>query len=117
MINLLKKLLKKRENDWYVHSENEHYDLRSIPDFSKESPIKDYKITYYYRYCPIYKKLQKQNISGTWNDLNMNNFMTAMARNGGLNKSTDRLDRLLNFIEEIDKAYERDQKINKIIKK
>ena len=104
MIEFIKKLFTKEVPQWSEFREEEHYDLRSMPDLSPSSPIKDFKMTYIYRYCPVYRKLQKRNMfSNNWIDISVYQY-------------TNLSKEIQEFIYLTDKSYQRQEKINKLIK-
>ncbi len=100
-LNKILNIFKKEENEWYEFNQLNEYDLSRMPDLSKDSPIKSFKLTTYYRYCPVYKKLQKSRTRKNWVDL----------------KDYIDNDELMNFISLTNKIYERDKKINYILNK
>ena len=93
---------KKKENEWYGFNQINEYDLSGMPDLSKDSPLRTFKMTTYYRYCPVYKKLQTSRSRVNWTD------STEGVK--AYNKE------LINFINATNKTYEREQKINSILK-
>lgn len=104
MIDFIKKLFIKEEAQWNEFREEKHHDLRAIPDLSPTSPIKDFKLVHIYRYCPVYRKLQKGNMfSSNWIDISVYQY-------------TNLSEEIQEFIYLTDKSYQRDQKINKITK-
>jgi hypothetical protein len=104
MIDFIKKLFTKEETQWNEFREEKHYDLRGMPELSPTSPIKDFKLVHIYRYCPVYRKLQKRNMfSSNWIDISVYEYKNLS-------------DEIQEFIYITDKSYQRDQKINKIIK-
>jgi len=104
MIEFIKKLFTKEVPQWSEFREEKHYDLRSMPDLSPSSPIKDFKMTYIYRYCPVYRKLQKRSfLSKNWVDISVYNYQ-------------EQSQEVQEFIYLTDKSYQRQEKISKIIK-
>jgi hypothetical protein len=95
-----------KENDWYEFNQTNEYDLSGMPDLSKDSPIKSFKMTTYYRYCPVYKKLQSSKSRVNWRD----------STEGTKAYILDNNKELMDFIDATNKIYERDQKINSILK-
>jgi hypothetical protein len=103
MIDFIKKFFIK-EAQWNEFREEKHHDLRALPDLSSTSPIKDFKLVHIYRYCPVYRKLQKGNMfSSNWIDISVYQY-------------TNISKEIQEFIYLTDKSYQRDLKINKIIK-
>jgi hypothetical protein len=103
IINIFRK---KKENEWHEFSQTNEYDLSGMSDLSKDSTIKSFKMNTYYRYCPVYKKLQTSRSRVTWID----------SIDGTKAYIIDNNKELMDFIDSTNKVYERDQKINSILK-
>lgn len=57
-MDFLKRIFKKKvENHWYYFNIEDTYDLYNHPDVSRSSPIRYYKSTYNFKYCPITKEI------------------------------------------------------------
>ena len=58
LMDFLKRIFKKKvENHWYYFNIEDTYDLYNHPDVSRSSPIRYYKSTYNFKYCPITKEI------------------------------------------------------------
>ena len=58
LMDFLKRIFKKKvENHWYYFNIENTYDLYNYPDVSKNSPIRYYKSTYNFKYCPVTKEI------------------------------------------------------------
>ncbi len=58
IIDLFKRIFKKKvENHWYYFNIKITNDLFNNPDVSRNSPIRYYKSTYNFKYCPITKEI------------------------------------------------------------
>ena len=58
LMDLFNRIFKKKvENHWYYFNIEITNDLYSHPEVSKDSPIRYYKSTYNFRYCPIKKEI------------------------------------------------------------
>lgn len=92
-------MFKKKPDVWYEFTLRSDYDLTKNPEISPTSPIKDFSITYRYRYCPDKSLLQRRSYTtGEWHK-----------------KETYTLD-IKEEMDKIDFIHNRDKKINKILK-
>lgn len=58
LMYLFNRIFKKKvENHWYYFNIENTYDLYNYPDVSKNSPIRYYKSTYNFKYCPVTKEI------------------------------------------------------------
>ena len=58
LMDFLKRIFKKKvENHWYYFNIEDTYDLYNHPDVSRSSPIRYYKSTYNFKYCPVTKEI------------------------------------------------------------
>lgn len=58
LMDFLKRIFKKKvENHWYYFNIKITNDLFNHPEVSKDSPIRYYKSTYNFKYCPITKEI------------------------------------------------------------
>lgn len=92
-------MFKKKPDVWYEFSIRNDYDLTKHPEISPKSPIKDFSITYCYRYCPDKRLLHRRSFTtGEW-----------------YKKETYTLE-IKAEMDKIDFKHNRDKKINKILK-
>ena len=58
LMDFLKRIFKKKvDNHWYYFNIEDTYDLYNHPDVSRNSPIRYYKSTYNFKYCPVAKEI------------------------------------------------------------
>ena len=81
------------------------YDLTKHPEVSKNSPIKEMNMSYYFRYCPKNKILQRKNVymsKSEFSDVEISHYI--------------RHEHISEFINGTDLSYKRQYKLNKLIK-
>ena len=102
----LSKIFKKKEYNWIDIKFKVTYDLsKSIPDLSKNSPIKTMDMSYYFKYCTINNELLKFTIPNR-------GFIKV-----DLKKNLKKYPELKEKIDQLTKDKRRDKLIDNILKK
>ena len=105
LMDLFNRIFKKKvENHWYYFNIENTYDLYNYPDVSKNSPIRYYKSTYNFKYCPVAKEIwMKYSLQKEYYKKDISILILKF----GI--------RIQEQIDIIDKKYKRRERINKII--
>jgi hypothetical protein len=105
LMDFLKRIFKKKvENHWYYFNIKITNDLFNHPEVSKDSPIRYYKSTYNFKYCPITKEIW---IKYSLQKKYYKKDISILILKFGI--------RIQEQIDIIDKKYKRRERINKII--